>query len=192
MRRRKVWPDRTSNVRLGETLTLVATSPSPATIGERTCRRLRTADRTSFKLTYLCASLLWFPSLRVPSSTTVATPVLSPERSPAILTRTPSTISTVYSVSMRTDALDDNASLFEEPILEEVSTESSLLSTHRSPPSRAVGFRAAVFGETYVIPQISPAHIPLLRSPSMRSMPTASPSFSMTTPRGSTPSIRSD
>ena len=78
------------------------------------------------------------PSLQVPTSTTVGTP-LSSEISSVALTRSTSTISTVSSISMRTDILD-NGSLFEEPILEDVSTEPSLLSTHRSSPPRAVCF----------------------------------------------------
>ncbi|KAI9453128.1 hypothetical protein BJY52DRAFT_1399705 [Lactarius psammicola] len=77
------------------------------------------------------------PSLRAPSSTTVSTPILSPQRSQVALTRTPSTVSTASSISMRSDILD-NRSLFEEAILEDVSTEPSLLSTHRSIVSRAI------------------------------------------------------
>ena len=79
------------------------------------------------------------PSLQVPPSTTVVSPVLSPERSSVPLTRTPSTVSTVSSISMRSDMLGPGpGSLYEEPILEDVSTEPSLLSTHRSYISRAV------------------------------------------------------
>ncbi|KAI9513417.1 hypothetical protein F5148DRAFT_4214 [Russula earlei] len=114
------------------------------------------------------------PSPQTPFSTTVVTPILSPEPPPMTLTRTP-TVSTVSSISMRTDILD-NRSLFEETILEDVSTEPSLLSTHRSSPLRA----------------FSPAHIPLPRSPSLLSAPAASPSVSLTSPRGSVPSIHSD
>ncbi|KAH9993287.1 hypothetical protein BJV74DRAFT_884401 [Russula compacta] len=128
------------------------------------------------------------PSLQVPSSTTVVTPIHSPERPPVALTRTPSTVS---SISMRTDILD-NRSLFEEPVLEDVSTEPSLLSTHMSSAPRAVGFLPAVCDEAYVTLQISPARIPLPRSPSLLSTPTASPSVSITSPRGSIPSIHSD
>src|SRR6266702_1680091 len=78
------------------------------------------------------------PSLRAPSSTTVSTPILSPERSQVALTRTPSSVSTASSISMRTDILD-NRSLFDDAILEDVATEPSLLSTHRTTVSRAVG-----------------------------------------------------
>ncbi|KAF8490774.1 hypothetical protein F5888DRAFT_1866659 [Russula emetica] len=79
------------------------------------------------------------------------------------LTRTPSTVSTVSSV--RTDILE--VSVFD---FEEVSKEPSLLSTQIS--------RA-----------ISPAYVPLPRSPSI---PTASASVSISSPRGSVPSICSD
>ncbi|KAI9467393.1 hypothetical protein BJY52DRAFT_1182821 [Lactarius psammicola] len=77
------------------------------------------------------------PSLRAPSSTTVSTPILSSQRSQVVLTRTPSTVLTASSISMRSDILD-NRSLFEEAILEDVSTEPSLLSMHRSIVSRAI------------------------------------------------------
>jgi hypothetical protein len=58
--------------------------------------------------------------------------------------------------------------------------------------SRAVSFR--FFDQPHatrldVTPQISPGHVPLPRSPSL---PTASPGVSMSSPRGSIPSIRSD
>jgi hypothetical protein len=91
-----------------------------------------------------------------------------------MLTRTPSTFSTVSSISMRLDALH-NGSLYEEPILEDASTVPSLLSSLRSSPLRAVCLYPVLFkfDETYVIPQISPAQIPVLRSPSLLSMPTA-------------------
>jgi len=79
------------------------------------------------------------PSLQVPPSTMVVTPVLSPESPPVTLTRTPSTVSTVSSISMRSDMLGPGPeSLYDEPILEDVSTEPSLLSTHRSYAPRAV------------------------------------------------------
>ncbi|KAH9016464.1 hypothetical protein EDB85DRAFT_2207657 [Lactarius pseudohatsudake] len=86
------------------------------------------------------------------------------------LTRTPSSVSTVSSISLGSDILD-NQSLFEEPILEDVPTEPSLLSTHRTTVSRP----------------ISPVIIPLPRTPSLLSMPTASASVSMSSPHGSTP-----
>ena len=77
------------------------------------------------------------PSLRAPSSTPVHTPTLSPEPPPVVtLTRTPS-ISTVSSISMRTDILD-NGSLFEESILDDVSTVPSLLPSYTSSVPRAV------------------------------------------------------
>jgi hypothetical protein len=129
------------------------------------------------------------PSLQVPTSTTVVTPVLSPESSPVTLTRSIST-STVSSISMRTDILD-NRSLFED-ILEEVPTESTLLSTDMSSPPRAVWYLSGCLCETYAVPQISPARVPLPRSPSLLSTPAASLSVSMTSPRGSVPSIHSD
>ena len=79
---------------------------------------------------------------------------------------------------------------FEEPILHDVSTVPSLLPSHMSSAPRAVGFDLAVINETYAISQISLAQIPLPRSTSLLSMPTAI--VSMTIPRGSTPSIRSE
>ncbi|KAH9169356.1 hypothetical protein EDB89DRAFT_1479631 [Lactarius sanguifluus] len=115
------------------------------------------------------------PSLRAPSSTTVSSPILTPERSQVALTRTPSSVSTASSISLGSDILD-NRSLFEEPIFEDVSTEPSLLSTHRTTVSRP----------------ISPANIPLPRTPSLLSTPTASASVSMSSPHGSTPSAYSD
>ncbi|KAH9029177.1 hypothetical protein EDB85DRAFT_2252746 [Lactarius pseudohatsudake] len=99
------------------------------------------------------------PSLRAPSSTTVLSPILTPERSHVALTRTPSSVSTASSISLGSDILD-NRSLFEEPILEDVPTEPSLLSTHRTTVSRP----------------ISPVNIPLPRIPSLLSTPTASAS----------------
>ncbi|KAH9171699.1 hypothetical protein EDB89DRAFT_2070470 [Lactarius sanguifluus] len=72
------------------------------------------------------------------------------------LTRTPSSVSMVSSISLGSDILD-NRTLFEEPILEDVSTEPSFLSTHMRP--------------------ISSANIPLPRTPSLLSTPTASASW---------------
>ncbi|KAH8976581.1 hypothetical protein EDB86DRAFT_3095485 [Lactarius hatsudake] len=115
------------------------------------------------------------PSFRAPSSTTVSSPILTPERSQVALTRTPSSVSTASSISLGSDILD-NRSLFEGPILEDVPTEPSLLSTHRTTVSRP----------------ISPANIPLPRTPSLLSTPTASASVSMSSPHGSTPSAYSD
>ncbi|KAH8976587.1 hypothetical protein EDB86DRAFT_3095460 [Lactarius hatsudake] len=114
-------------------------------------------------------------SLRALSSTTVSSPILTPQWSQVALTRTPSSVSTASSISLGSDILD-NRSLFEEPILEEVSTEPSLLSTHRTAVSRP----------------ISPANIPLPRTPSLLLTPTASASVSMSSPHGSTPSAYSD
>ncbi|KAH8988723.1 hypothetical protein EDB86DRAFT_3202463 [Lactarius hatsudake] len=115
------------------------------------------------------------PSFRAPSSTTVSSPILTPERSQVALTRTPSSVSTASSISLGSDILD-NRSLFEGPILEDVPTEPSLLSTHRTTVSRP----------------ISPVNIPLPRTPSLLSTPTASASVSMSSPHGSTPSAYSD
>jgi hypothetical protein len=61
--------------------------------------------------------------------------------------------------------------------------------TLRSSALRAVCFYPVVFDETYVVPQILPARIPLPRSPLLLLMPTAIVS---TSPHGSTPSICSD
>ncbi|KAH8997727.1 hypothetical protein EDB86DRAFT_3076536 [Lactarius hatsudake] len=115
------------------------------------------------------------PSFRAPSSTMVSSPILTPERSQVALTRTPSSVSTASFISLGSDILD-NRSLFEEPILEDVPTEPSLLLTHRTTISRL----------------ISPANIPLPRTPSLLSMPTASASVSMSSPHGSTLSAYSD
>ncbi|KAH9011007.1 hypothetical protein EDB85DRAFT_1901419 [Lactarius pseudohatsudake] len=70
-------------------------------------------------------------------------------------------VSTASSISLGSDILD-NRSLFGEPILEDVSTELFLLSTHRT---------------TVSIP-ISLADIPLPRTPSLLSTPTATASVS--------------
>ncbi|KAH9019155.1 hypothetical protein EDB84DRAFT_1625461 [Lactarius hengduanensis] len=47
------------------------------------------------------------PSLRAPSSTTVLSPILTPERSHVVLTRTPSSVSTASSISLGTIPLVD-------------------------------------------------------------------------------------
>jgi len=60
------------------------------------------------------------------------------------------------------------------------------------PPQERYASCLEVCDETYAIPQISPARIPLPRSPSLLATPAASISVSMTSPRGSTPSIHSD
>ncbi|KAN0109149.1 hypothetical protein V8E52_009580, partial [Russula decolorans] len=51
------------------------------------------------------------PSLQVLSSTTVVTPSLSPRPTSVILTRTPSIVSTVSSISMSTDTLEGSISV---------------------------------------------------------------------------------
>ncbi|KAF8270085.1 hypothetical protein EI94DRAFT_861064 [Lactarius quietus] len=113
------------------------------------------------------------PSLRAVSPTTVSTPMESAERFMVALSRTPSSVSTTSSIPLGSDIFD-NRSLFEEP-LEDVPTEPSLLSSHRT-----------------VLRAISPASVPLPRTPSLLSMPSASMSVSTSSPRGSVPSIHSN
>jgi hypothetical protein len=83
------------------------------------------------------------PSLRAPTSTTLSTPIITAERSLVGLTRTPSSVSTTSSIALGSDIFD-NRSLFEEPILEDIPTEPSLLSTHRTTAMRSVGSHQAV------------------------------------------------
>ena len=78
------------------------------------------------------------PSLRAPTSTASSTPILTAERSQVGLTRTPSSVSTTSSIALGSEIFD-NRSLFEEPILEDVPTEPTLLSTHGTTALRSVG-----------------------------------------------------
>ncbi|CAL1709933.1 unnamed protein product [Somion occarium] len=114
-------------------------------------------------------------TLSLPPSVPSPTPVSS-EKSQVTLTRTPSSISTVSSVSMSSSVFYPR-SLFEMP-LDDISTEPSLLSTAASPSSVALP-----------IPPFSPRDIALPPSPAP-STPSVSMSVSITTPRGDIPSIR--
>jgi hypothetical protein len=87
------------------------------------------------------------PSPGPPTPTTASSPILTAERSLVALTRTPSSVSTASSIPLGSDIFD-NRSLFDEP-LEDVKTEPTLLSTHRSAVSRAVGLHLAVLDSTH-------------------------------------------
>ena len=87
------------------------------------------------------------PSLGAPSPTTASSPILTAEPSVVALTRTPSSVSTASSIPLGSDIFD-NRSLFDEP-LEDVPTEPSLLTTHRSAVSRAVGLHLVVLDSTH-------------------------------------------
>ena len=76
------------------------------------------------------------PTTSLPTSTSVLTPSLSQEVSSVTVTRTPSSVSTVSSIGMRSSVFD-TSSLMDFP-LEVPSTEPSLLSTHRSSTLRSV------------------------------------------------------
>ncbi|KAI0037086.1 hypothetical protein K488DRAFT_81579 [Vararia minispora EC-137] len=123
------------------------------------------------------------PTISVPSPSPVSIPTSPSVQSPSLsyhssvsLQRSASTVSSVSTISMRSSQLDSR-SLFEEEFEpEDVSTEPSLLSTRRSPTPRV----------------LSPAQIPLPRSPSLLSSATsASGSVSIMTPSGNVPSIHS-
>jgi hypothetical protein len=86
----------------------------------------------------------------------------------------------------------DNWYLFEEPILEDVAMEPSLLLTHRSTVSRLVGSHQAMLDDAHSTSQISLADIPIPRSLSLLLMPSATISVSMSSPHGSAPSIYSN
>ncbi|THH04836.1 hypothetical protein EW146_g10071 [Bondarzewia mesenterica] len=108
----------------------------------------------------------------LPTTTSIPTPSLSQELSSVTVTRTPSTVSTVSSIAMRSSVFD-SYSIMDFP-LDDVSTEPSLLSTHRSATPRS----------------LSPAGIPLPSSPSS-SLPSVSLSVSMSTPQTNIPSVHS-
>jgi hypothetical protein len=83
------------------------------------------------------------PSLQAPSSTTLSTHIITAERSQVGLTRTPSSVSMTSSIALGSDIFNDR-SLFDEPILEDIPMEPSLLSTHRTTAMRSVGSHQAV------------------------------------------------
>ncbi|KAL4251010.1 hypothetical protein ABKN59_006567 [Abortiporus biennis] len=113
------------------------------------------------------------PTMSLPPSVPSPSPITF-SRTVSSLARTPSTISSVSSISMTSSRMAP--SVFEVPY--SPSTEPSLLSTEMSPPT------------------ISPRNIPLPASPSPSSIssvttPSVTMSVSVTTPRGSTPSVHS-
>ncbi|KAK7678727.1 hypothetical protein QCA50_018309 [Cerrena zonata] len=117
-------------------------------------------------------------TLSLPPSVPSPTPV-STEKSQVSLSRTPSSVSTASSISMRSSVFYPR-SLFEEPLdqdLDDISTEPSLLSTAISSVSSSPPLP--------ILP-VSPRDIALPSSPA----PSVSFSVSVSTPRGDIPSIR--